>query len=223
MPITGSGKTTAGKPLRVAKAGAIGGAMKIRALTACLGLALLLPSCKKPAEVTVTDERPLTMRDEPVKLDATSSERFGTPADSVDNPFLAGEVPEGWLEMPSNQFRLLNYRFGSGGEVAVGLSSGGLTDNVNRWLGQFDMDPLTDGQVVQLEKGSVVGIEGVFVAAEGDYMPGMGQAAKPKQALYGIIAQEGGKVITVKMTGPAEEVAAQKDALKVFVAGLRRR
>jgi hypothetical protein len=213
----------AGMPLRVAEGAAIGGAMKIRALTACLGLALLLPACRKPAEVAVNDERPLTMRDEKVKLDATSNDRFQAPGDVEEKPFLAGQVPEGWLEMPSNQFRLLNYRFGSGGEVAVGLSSGGLTDNVNRWLGQFDKDPLTDGQVVKLEKGTVVGIEGVFVAAEGDYSAGMGQSAKPGQALYGLIAQDAGRVITVKMTGPAEEVAAQKDALKVFVAGLRRR
>jgi hypothetical protein len=210
-------------PLRVAGGAAIGGAMKIRALTACLGLTLLLPACRKPAEVTVDEERPLTMRDEQVKLNATSNDRFQAPGAAVDNPFLAGEVPEGWLEMPGNQFRLLNYRFGSGGEVAVGLSAGGLTDNVNRWLRQFDKDPLTDGQVVQLEKGTVVGIEGVWVTAEGDYMPGMGQSARPGQALYGIIAQDAGRVITVKMTGPAEEVAAQKDALKVFVAGLRRR
>ncbi len=209
-------------PLRATGATAIGGAMKIRVLTASLGLVLLLPACKKPAEVTVEDERPLTMRDETPKLDATSNDRFRDPG-ATTGPFLAGEIPPGWLEMPSNQFRLLNYRFGTGGEVAVGLSAGGLTDNVNRWLGQFDADPLTDGQVVQLEKGSVVGIEGVWVEAKGDYMPGMGQAAKPGQALYGLIAQDAGRVITVKMTGPAEEVAAQKYALKVFVAGLRRR
>ena len=213
----------AGMPLRVAEAAVIGGAMKIRALTACLGLALLLSACKKPAEVTVDDERPLTMRDEQVKLDATSNDRFQTPGAPAASPFLAGDLPAGWLEMPGNQFRLLNYRFGTGGEVAVGLSAGGLTDNVNRWLRQFDKDPLTDGQVVQLEKGNVVGIEGVWVAAEGDYMPGMGQSAKSGQALYGLIAQDAGRVITVKMTGPAEEVAAQKEALKVFVAGMRRR
>lgn len=210
--------------MHVAGATAIGGAMKIRALTACLGLALLLPACKKPAEVTVDEERPLTMRDEQVKLDATSNDRFGAPTTGASSsPFLAGTLPEGWLEQPGNQFRLLNYRFGTGGEVAVGLSAGGLTDNVNRWLGQFDADPLTDGQVVQLEKGTVVGIEGVWVAAEGDYMPGMGQSARSKQALYGFIAQDAGRVITVKMTGPAEEVAAQKEALKVFVAALRRK
>ncbi|MCW1923062.1 hypothetical protein OKA05_10900 [Luteolibacter arcticus] len=195
--------------------------MKIRALTAvCLGLALLLPACKKPAEVTVDEERPLTMRDAQVKLDATSNDRFQPPG---TGPFIAGQVPQGWMEMPSNQFRLLNYRFGTGGEVAVGMSSGGLTDNVNRWLGQFDKDPLTDGDVVKLEKGSVLGIEGVWVEASGEYMPGMGQSAKPAQGLYGLIVQDAGRVITVKMTGPAEEVAAQKAALKVFVAGLRRR
>ena len=86
-------------PLRVAGAAAIGGAMKIRALTACLGVALLLSACKKPAEVTVDEERPLTMRDELVMLDATSNDRFQAPGGAASsNPFLAGKVPEGWNE-----------------------------------------------------------------------------------------------------------------------------
>ncbi|MCW1886221.1 hypothetical protein OKA04_15900 [Luteolibacter flavescens] len=196
--------------------------MKIQALTACLGIALFLPACKKPAEVTVDEERPLTMRDEKVTLDATSNARFGDPG-AAAGPFVAGQVPQGWLEAPTNQFRLLNYRFGAGGEVAVGLSSGGLTDNINRWLGQFGQEPINDGAVAQLEKGTIFGIEGVWVEAQGDYAPGMGQSQKSAQALYGFIAQEAGRVITVKMTGPSEEVAAQKEALKVFVAALQRR
>jgi hypothetical protein len=82
-------------PLRVGGGAVIGGAMKIRALTACLGLTLLLPACRKPAEVTVDDERPLTMRDEQVKLNATSNDRFQAPGSAVDNPFIAGTTPEG--------------------------------------------------------------------------------------------------------------------------------
>jgi hypothetical protein len=209
-------------PLRVARPTIIGGAMKNRTAAAVFGLALVATACRKPAEVTADAERPLTLRDATPKLDASSNERFGGDAQDA-SPFVAGQVPEGWTVMPSNQFRLLNYRFGTGGEVAVGLSAGGLTENVNRWLGQFDRDPLSDGEVVKLEKGTVVGIEGVWVEAEGDFMPGMGQPARSAQGLYGLIAQDAGRVITVKMTGPAAEVAAQKEALKLFVAGLSRR
>src|SRR5690606_29193791 len=120
-------------------------------------------------------------------------------------PILAGVVPEGWLVQPSSQFRLLNYRFGSGGEVAVGISAGDLPGNVNRWLAQFGRDPLDADAVSALEKIEVMGVSGVWVEAEGDYEPGMGQEGRKDQALAGVIADDKGRIITVKMTGPAAE------------------
>lgn len=194
--------------------------MKLRGFSACLGLALLLPACRKPAEVTVDSKRPVTMRDEGLKADAGSDARFQEPG---SGPILAGVVPEGWLVQPSSQFRLLNYRFGSGGEVAVGISAGDLPGNVNRWLAQFGRDPLDADAVSALEKIEVMGVSGVWVEAEGDYEPGMGQEGRKDQALAGVIADDKGRIITVKMTGPAAEVAAQKAALRSFVAGLRAR
>ncbi len=207
-------------PLHVAKRTGIGGAMKIRGISACLGLVLLLPACRKPEEVTVEDSRPLTMRDEAPKLNASSNERFQPPG---SGPFIAGEVPPNWLEQPGSSFRLLSYRFGTGGDVAVGMASGGLKDNVNRWLGQFARPGLSDEELANLPKGSIVGVEGVWVEAAGDYAPGMGQPPRADQALYGFIAEDQGRIITVKMTGPAAEVAEQKEALEKFVKTLRRR
>lgn len=209
-----------GKPLHATKAAAIGGGMKPKVIAACLGCALLVAACRKSAEVSVTDERPLTLRDANPVLDANSNERFRPDA---GGPFLAGVLPPGWQEMPPSQFRLLSYRFGHGGDVAVGVAAGGLVENVNRWLGQFGAEPLTPDQVDGLEKGTVVGVEGVWVEATGDYSPGMGQPELSDQALYGLIAEDSGEIITVKMTGPADEVAAQKEPLRTFVAGLRRR
>ena len=209
-----------GMALHVAAGGAIRGAMKIRGFTACLGVALLLlPACRK-SEETVDHTRALTMRDQDLKLDASSNERFERPG---TGPIIAGMVPEGWLEQPGSQFRLLSYRFGTGGDVAVGLAAGGMADNVNRWLRQFDKDPLSEAAIAKLEQGIVTGIPGLWVEAEGDYMPGMGQSAKPGQALYGIIAEKDGRIVTVKMTGPADEVKAEKEKLKAFVAALRNR
>lgn len=207
-------------PLRVGECRAIAGPMKTRGLSACLGLALLLPGCRKPEEASVEETRELTSRDALPKLHATSSDRFEEPGSS---PILAGTVPEGWLAQPTNSFRLLSYRFGSGGDVAVGISSGDLAGNVNRWLGQFGVDPLDAAGLAALAKVEVTGVAGVWVEAAGDYSPGMGQEPRPDQALAGVVADAGGRIITVKMTGPADEVAAQKEPLKAFIAGLRNR
>lgn len=206
--------------LHVAKRTGIGGAMKIRGLSACLGLALLLPACRKPAEVTVDESRELTMRDEAPKLNANSNDRFQEPG---TGPFIPGQVPANWLAQPATSFRLLSYRFGTSGDIAVGMASGGLTDNINRWLSQFAQPGLSDADVAKLPKDQITGIDGVWVEASGDYAPGMGQPPRPGQALFGFIAADQGRIITVKMTGSAEEVAGQKEALKTFVKTLSRR
>jgi hypothetical protein len=219
MPNPESGKKRAGKPLRVADAAFIGGAMKIRHISAVLAIALL-GGCDKPAEVTVDESRTVTMRDGGHKLNASANDRFEEPG---TGPYIAGTVPESWLAQPSSTFRLLSYRFGTGGDIAVGVSSGGLLENVNRWLGQFGMDPLDEAGLEQLEKGEVVGAKGVWVEAAGEYSPGMGQPSRGAQSLYGLVAVEGDRIVTIKMTGPADEVAAQKSALKVFASSLRKR
>jgi hypothetical protein len=219
MPNRESGKKRAGKPLRVAEAAFIGGAMKIRHISAVLAIALLA-GCDKPAEVSVDESRAVTMRDGGHKLNATASDRFEEPG---TGPYIAGTVPDGWLVQPSSAFRLLSYRFGTGGDIAVGVSSGGLLENVNRWLGQFGMDPLAEADLEKLEKGESVGAKGVWIEAAGDYSPGMGQPPRAAQSLYGLVAVEGDRIVTIKMTGPADEVAAQKSALKVFAATLRKR
>ena len=183
-------------------------------------MTLLLAGCDKPQEVVVDETRELTSRDATPQLHATSNDRFEEPGTS---PIIAGTVPAGWLAQQSNSFRLLSYRFGSGGDVAVGISSGDLLGNVNRWLGQFGADPLDAAGLAALAKVSITGVEGVWVEAAGDYSPGMGQDPRVGQALAGVVADAGGRIITVKMTGPAEEVAAQKEPLKAFIAGLRNR
>ena len=176
MPNPGSGKKRAGMPLRVAEAAAIGGAMKFRHISAVLAIALLASGCDKPAEVTVDESRGVTMRDEGLKLNSTSNDRFQEPG---TGPFIAGTVPGNWLAQPSSSFRLLSYRFGTGGDVAVGISAGGLLENVNRWLGQFGQDPLVEADLAKLEKGEAAGAKGVWVEAAGDYSPGMGQPPRP--------------------------------------------
>lgn len=195
---------------------------------------LLLGACNKRSETTASETRPVTMRDDHLKLDASSNERFGNrggmPAPMVkempageapESPVAAGHLPDGWTELPGNAFRLLNYSFGDGGEVSVSMSRGGVIDNVNRWMKQFSSPAIDAAGMAELEKASVVGFEGVWLKAEGDYSPGMGRTNVSDYGLRGIVAEKGGEILTVKMVGPAAEVAAQEVNLRAFVEGLK--
>lgn len=184
-----------------------------------LASVLALSGCKKEKEVTVTETRPLTTSDSAPKLFATSDERF---RDAKPSPVKA-TLPEGWREVPGSQFRMLNYRFGASGagEAWVTIASGSVLDNVNRWLAQFGAPPLDPAGLEKLKHVMIAGGEGVWVEAAGNYEGGMGAAAKSDFALAGVVAMINGKIVTVKMVGPKDEVAAAKPALETFVGSVR--
>ncbi len=205
-------------PLRGLYCGTIAPAMKSPAVLVLIAL-IPISSCRKPpAEVTVTETRVLTSKDAAPKLFATSDQRF---RDAKPSPVKA-ETPEGWLAMPATQIRLLNYRFGESGlgEVWVSVSSGSVLDNVNRWLGQFNATKLDEKGLAELRSVSIAGEPGVWVEAEGDYAGGMGAPARSGYALAGVVADFGGRILTVKMVGPKAEVATAKATLEAYSKSL---
>lgn len=186
---------------------------------ALAGICLMGTSCEKNEDrVTVGETRGLTAKDGKPKLFATSDERFRNAKPSP----VRGDAPANWLALPAAQVRELNYRFGESGlgEVYVSLSGGTVGDNVNRWIQQFGRDTLSPANLAALEKTAIAGTEGVVVEAAGNYAAGMGQEAKPGYALAGVIAEVGGKILTVKMVGPEAEVKKEKALLKGFAASL---
>ena len=196
--------------------------MKYRA--ALLSIPLMLVSCGEREEVVADGSRPLTMREDNLNLTADNDERFqrGRPQqpELPHSPVAAGTVPDEWREAEPSAFRLLNYTFGSAGQVYVSASRGGVLDNVNRWLKQFGKPSLDAAGLKELEVAEVADYNGVWVATEGDFGGGMGQAPETGWALRGVVAERAGQIITVKMLGPAAEVDAQREALDAFVAGL---
>lgn len=193
--------------------------MKTRA--ACLIASVVMFSAcgEKKTEVTVTETRAATTRDEAPKLFATSDERF---RDAKPSP-VKGDTPAGWLAIPATQIRLLNYRFGESGmgEVWVSISQGSVLDNVNRWLKQFGAEPVDAAGLAKLPAVTLAGSTGTWVVAAGDYAGGMGAPAKPGFGLAGVVASVGGQILTVKMVGPKAEVEAAKPALEAFTKSLR--
>ncbi len=190
--------------------------MKIHAYFLPL-LGLIACSCDERKEVVITETREITTRDVEPKLFANSDQRF---RDAKPSP-IKGEAPGNWLPQPSTQFRLLNYQLGASGEteVWVSLSAGGVLENVNRWLNQFSLKPMTDEQLADQETVKILGKEGVWVVAEGDYV-GMGAGVKPGYGLAGTVADVNGRILTVKMVGPKEEVEAAHADLRIFIESL---
>jgi hypothetical protein len=188
-------------------------------LIAALGAFALLTSCGHEDEVVVTETRRVTLRDVTPKLNASADERFRNTRPSP----VTAPTPEGWLPVPSTEFRLLNYRFGDQGtgEVWVSVAGGGLLENINRWLGQFALEPIDSATLSQWGRVAVGSDkQGVWVEAKGNYSPGMGQPPRSDQALAGILVDADGGLLTIKMVGPIADVEAQKDALKSFAASI---
>lgn len=186
---------------------------------ALVAICLLSTACEKQAgRVTVEETRGKTSRDREAKLFATSDQRFRNAKPSPVN----GDAPENWLALPAAQFRELNYRFGESGlgEVYVSLTGGGVAENVNRWLRQFGKEPISPADLAALEKATIAGGEGVLVEATGNYASGMGAEARPGYGLAGVIGEADGRIITVKMVGPKDEVEKEKALLKAFAASL---
>ena len=183
-----------------------------------LASAVFLFSCRKSEQVVVAETRDATTRDVSPKLFATSDERF---RDARPSP-LKAITPDGWLEQPASQFRLLNYRFGESGtgEVWVSIASGSVLDNVNRWLGQFGAEPVDQAGLGNMRSVAIAGGNGTWVEASGEYSGGMRTAPRSEHALAGVISQMNGRILTVKMVGPEAEVENARATLEAFAKDL---
>ncbi|MFK7849692.1 MAG: hypothetical protein AB8D78_01840 [Akkermansiaceae bacterium] len=182
-------------------------------------ICLLFTACEKAEDrVLIEETRPKTSKDGDPRMFASSDERF---RDTKPSP-IAGNPPENWLKLPASPMRVSNYRFGESGlgEVYASLSSGGVQENVNRWLKQFSLDALGAEEFAAMETLDVAGTKAVWVEAEGTYDPGMGREAKPGYGLAGIISEVNGRILTVKMLGPKPEVEAEKDRLRMYLETL---
>jgi len=187
----------------------------------CAVAALFLVACDEPDEMVVTETREITTRDTPPMLDATSDQRF---RNAQPSPVI-GDPPDDWLALPASQFRDLNFRFGESGfgEVYVTIAAGSELDNVNRWFDQFSAPRVTNAGLAEMRRVPIAGTTGIWIEATGQYASGMGSPPRAGYALAGVIAETGGRTLTLKMVGPEAEVREQHNALESFAKSLRMR
>ncbi len=146
-----------------------------------------------------------------------------TAATAPQSPGFAWATPEGWTEAPAKPMRLVTFNIDADTECYVTIlqgTGGGVEMNANRWLGQMGQEPLSPELVAALPKTPVGDAEGVLVEAAGSFQ-GMSGEAKAGYKMLGVIAEQAGQGIFVKMIGPEATVTAQRDQFLAFCASLR--
>ncbi len=177
----------------------------------CLASALV--SCKRmPKEVEITEQRELTQYDDP------------TVYKSIYDVVIAKKQPLDWRRVSGTEFRLLNYAAGESTEIAVGrVGAGGLLANFNRWEREYGTeDVITD--ISGLKKVMLLEREASMIQLNGEFQKKLGGMPVKYQgwATTGVICDVGGGVlVTVKMMGPEEEVAAQHENFMEFLKNIK--
>jgi hypothetical protein len=199
--------------------------------------ALFAAGCANGSEA-VTNARIETSRVvEKSTIDFTAhpshAERFGlvgspnaqspAPAHEDSHPPFTWKTPAGWVELPASSMRTANFRPG-GDERAecyltlLGGEAGGLTGNVNRWRSQLSLPGLSATDVEQLPRAPFFGRQAALVEGAGTWKGMSGADSKPDWALLGVLLVDPNGSVFLKMTGPKDTVAAQREAFLALAA-----
>ena len=192
------------------------------AASAALGLSTLLASCGDDSPQMIEDvrERPATTDFRPV----STAERFrfaraghqGSPHGAqAEAPRFEWTTPAGWEEKAPSQMRNADFRITRDPETECYLSvlpggAGGVGANVNRWRKQMGLEPLPPASLAALPQESLLEETAFLVDLEGTYV-GMGQGEpKPGYRMLGLVAEQPGQTVFLKMTGPGATVVEER-------------
>jgi len=120
----------------------------------------------------------------------------------------------------AGEAELIVFNFGSGG-------AGGIEENVNRWLDQFQQpDGKSSRDVAKIEKTKFGGQDATYVSVAGRYvtqgMPGGGGPVdKPDQALLAAIVGSPSGPYYFKLVGPKETVDTNAKAFRAMLDSLK--
>jgi hypothetical protein len=190
---------------------------------AALGTFAILPlslGCDA-ADPTITD-----IREGPATTDfraVGTAERFGMRGGHGDSPHGAAArptpgfewtTPKGWEERrPPRQMREADFQLARDPEVEcyLSVSQGGIAANVMRWRKQMGLEPIAPAAVASLPQHPFLGQGGILVDLEGTFV-GMGQG-EPRAGyrMLGLLVEEPGRTVTLKMTGPSAVVAEERE------------
>lgn len=221
------------------------------ALSLLCAAAIVLVGCGNEAtEQTITETRQVDEPAAIADPDATTEERLAAqgpqglgmtgqpdaPPDNVEGPGapamandagveLAWDAPAQWQQAPDRPMREATFTLGADSQTECYVSQfpgtvGGIAANVNRWRREVGQPPIDEAAVEELPTVEMMGREAILVEAQGDFA-GMGRDALPGARLLGVICPMPDSTVFVKMTGPDEEVADERERFIAFCRSMR--
>lgn len=159
------------------------------------------------------------------------SVRFGEAAPTTpqvtmhEDDELHWSVPAGWRDAGPRPNRVVTLELpavpAAECYVAVlGGTGGGVIENLNRWNNQMGRPPLSGAEVAQLAKVEICGISCPLLEAAGRFVA-MDGTATEDALLLGAVCLLRDRAVFVKMTGPREAIAAERDAFIEFCRSIR--
>ena len=155
---------------------------------------------------------------------ASTAERFGFQSNSgmgQTSSQLVHNKPEAWQDLPATDLRSPNFAVGPNGEAecyvtVLSGTGGGAFANANRWRAQMGLEPMTEAEFASLPTVSMLHQDAPMLELTGTFQGMSGDANAAESKLFGVIADDGGNAVFVKMVGPAEVLDAEKDAFIAF-------
>lgn len=136
------------------------------------------------------------------------------------------KTPSGWKEQPASQMRvgsfLVRGKNGQDSDVSIvplGGMAGTDIDNINRWRGQINLDPISPSElpnVLQKIKAGSRTVSFVSMVSRDALIE-----QKYKRRLMSAWFEEGGQIWFVKMLGEDSNVEAAKPALLELVGSMK--
>ena len=198
--------------------------------------ALLLPAAcsqnysPKPVDEALSEKGLTPLRAAPASSgQSAEAERLTVPGYSVEGDELklrgmTARVPSGWERRePSSSMRVAEFALkatGAGGEASLAVFQGpmgSVDDNVNRWIGQFEMSGESRRWEVSVDAGrtqvTMVGISGTFTGSMGQ-----GSGQQTGYRLLGAIIGQGSYYF--KLLGPEATVTAWEASFEEFISSI---
>ncbi len=156
----------------------------------------------------------ITTQKEDGKSEPTGKDTVPSSIGGFDNLELKWTVPEGWNEDKNKPMRVVTF-FEKGSQwecyISVLLSqAGGIEANFKRWSNQMGKSGFNTQEIENLPEITILGKKCKLIDITGDYTDMQGTTHK-NYRLLGAVCPLEEKTIFIKMTGPEEQVSAQKD------------
>ena len=123
-------------------------------------------------------------------------------------------TPDGWTEQPPTSMRLANFHAGNPSVecyvTILGGDGGGMLANVNRWRDQLALAPIGDAELDALQRVRILDEDAVLV----DLDSGDGRG------LLGTVSVHRGSAVFVKMVGPSELIAQERERFLSLCASI---